>query len=56
MEEYKKNKKKTRQIKMKKYKKRLEVGETLEVFIKKVDTSTGKIYLTMNDERITTEI
>ena len=41
---------------MKKYKRRLEVGEALEVFIKKVDTSTGKIYLTMSDERITAEV
>lgn len=41
---------------MKKYGKRLNVGEILEVFVKKVDASTGKIYLTMNDERITTEI
>ena len=41
---------------MKKYKKRLVVGETLEVFIKKVDTSTGKIYLTMNDERVTAKV
>lgn len=41
---------------MKKYKKRLNVGETLDVFIKKVDTSTGKIYLTMTDEHITTEV
>jgi ribosomal protein S1 len=41
---------------MKKYRKRLNVGESLEVFIKKVDTSTGKIYLTMNDEHIATEV
>jgi ribosomal protein S1 len=41
---------------MKKYKKRLSVGEKVDVFIKKVDTSTGKIYLTMNDEHITTEV
>ena len=40
---------------MKKSGKRLVVGETLNVFIKKVDTSTGKIYLTMNDERVTAE-
>jgi transcriptional accessory protein Tex/SPT6 len=32
------------------------VGETLDVFIKKVDTSTGKIYLTMSDERVTAEV
>jgi ribosomal protein S1 len=41
---------------MKKYKKRLSVGETLDVFIKKVDTSTGKIYLTMTDEHIAAEV
>lgn len=41
---------------MKKYKRRLEVGEALDVFIKKVDTSTGKIYLTMTDERVTAEV
>jgi predicted RNA-binding protein with RPS1 domain len=41
---------------MKKYKRRLEVGEPLVVFIKKVDTSTGKIYLTMTDERVTSEV
>jgi predicted RNA-binding protein with RPS1 domain len=40
---------------MKKSGKRLNVGESIEVFIKKVDTSTGKIYLTMHDERITAE-
>lgn len=38
---------------MKKYRRRLEVGETFDVFIKKVDTSTGKIYLTMTDECVT---
>jgi len=41
---------------MKKYKRRLDVGETLDVFVKKVDISTSKIYLTMTDERITTKI
>jgi ribosomal protein S1 len=41
---------------MKKSGRRLNVGERLDVFIKKVDTSTGKIYLTLNDERITTEV
>jgi predicted RNA-binding protein with RPS1 domain len=40
---------------MRKNKKRLAVGETLEVFVKRVDASTGKIYLTMNDEHVTTE-
>jgi len=41
---------------MKKYNKRLNVGEKLNVFIKKVDVSTGKIYLTMNDERVTAKV
>lgn len=41
---------------MKKSGRRLNVGETLNIFIKKVDTSTGKIYLTMNDERVTAEV
>jgi ribosomal protein S1 len=40
---------------MKKSGRRLNVGETLEVFIKKVDTSTGKIYLTMYDEKVASE-
>ena len=35
---------------MKKTGKRLIVGEKLEIFIKKVDSSTGKIYLTLTDE------
>jgi ribosomal protein S1 len=41
---------------MKKSGRRLNVGETLNVFIKKVDTSTGKIYLTLTDERIAAEV
>lgn len=41
---------------MKKYRRRLNVGEAIEVFIKKVDTSTGKIYLTMSNEHVTTEV
>ena len=41
---------------MKKTGRRLNVGETLDVFIKKVDTSTGKIYLTLHDEQVTTEV
>jgi len=41
---------------MKKAGRRLNVGETLDVFIKKVDTSTGKIYLTLHDEQVTTEV
>lgn len=41
---------------MKKTGRRLNVGESIEVFIKRVDTSTGKIYLTLFDERVTTEI
>lgn len=41
---------------MRKSGKRLNVGETLNVFIKKVDTSTGKIYLTISDERVTAEV
>ena len=41
---------------MKKSGRRLNVGETLRVFVKKVDTSTGKIYLTLNDERVTAEV
>lgn len=41
---------------MKKARRRLSVGESLEVFIKKVDTSSGKIYLTLTDERIATEV
>ena len=41
---------------MKKYKRKLNVRESIDVFIKKVDASTGKIYLTMNDEHITTEV
>lgn len=40
---------------MKKSGKRLEVGESLDVFIKKVDTSTGKIYLTFNEEKTLAE-
>jgi len=40
---------------MKKASKRLVVGEQLEVFIKKVDVASGKIYLTMSDEHVTTE-
>jgi ribosomal protein S1 len=35
---------------MKKTGKRLIVGEKLEIFIKKVDSSTGKIYLTLTEE------
>lgn len=35
---------------MKKTGKRLSVGETFPVFVKKVDSSNGKIYLTLNDE------
>lgn len=34
---------------MKKFNKRLNVGETLNIFIKKIDTETCKIYLTMYD-------
>jgi len=41
---------------MKKSGRRLEVGESLNVFIKKVDTSTGKIYLTLTDERVTEKV
>ena len=41
---------------MKKTGKRLSVGETINVFIKKVDTTTGKIYLTANNECIATEV
>jgi len=40
---------------MKKSGKRLEVGETIEVFIKKVDTSNGKIYLTISEEKVIAE-
>lgn len=41
---------------MKKTEKRLNIGETFPVFIKKVDSSTGKIYLTLSDEHVTTKI
>jgi ribosomal protein S1 len=41
---------------MKKVKRKLSVGEILDVFIKKVDTSTGKIYLTLTDEHVTTTV
>jgi len=41
---------------MKKSGRRLNVGESLNIFIKRVDTSTGKIYLTLTDERIATEV
>jgi ribosomal protein S1 len=41
---------------MKKSGRRLNVGESLDVFIKKVDTSTGKIYLTLTDESIAAEV
>jgi ribosomal protein S1 len=41
---------------MKKSGRRLSVGEVLNVFIKRVDTSTGKIYLTLSDERVTAEV
>ena len=41
---------------MKKYKRRLEIGEAFDVFIKKVDTSTGKIYLTMTDEHVSSKV
>jgi predicted RNA-binding protein with RPS1 domain len=41
---------------MKKSGRRLSVGESLQVFIKRVDTSTGKIYLTLTDERVTAEV
>jgi ribosomal protein S1 len=37
---------------MKKVKRKVSVGEVLDVFIKKVDTSTGKIYLTITDEHV----
>lgn len=37
---------------MKKIRRKISVGESIEVFIKKVDTSTGKIYLTISDERV----
>lgn len=41
---------------MKKTGKRLNIGETFPIFIKKVDSSTGKIYLTLSDEHVTTEV
>lgn len=41
---------------MKKSGRRLAVGESLQVFIKRVDTSTGKIYLTLTDEHVTAEV
>lgn len=41
---------------MKKSGRRLNVGETLSVFIKRVDTSTGKIYLTLSNERVAAEV
>jgi ribosomal protein S1 len=41
---------------MKKSGRRLSVGEVIQVFIKRVDTSTGKIYLTLSDERIAAEV
>lgn len=40
---------------MKKTGKRLSVGETFPIFIKKVDSSTGKIYLTLNEESTVVE-
>lgn len=40
---------------MKKSGKRLNVGETMNVFIKKVDTTSGKIYLTLTDEAVSVE-
>lgn len=41
---------------MKKIKRKINVGENLDVFIKKVDTSTGKIYLTITDEHVTATV
>jgi ribosomal protein S1 len=41
---------------MKRTGKRLNVGESLIICIKKVDTSTGKIYLTLTDEQVTAEV
>lgn len=41
---------------MRKTGKRLNIGDRLEIFIKKVDSSTGKIYLTLTDEQVTTEL
>lgn len=41
---------------MKKSGRRLNVGEEMEIFIKRVDTTTGKIYLTLSDERIASEV
>ena len=40
---------------MKKSRKRLNVGENIEIFVKKVDIVSGKIYLTLTDELVTTE-
>ena len=41
---------------MKKSGKKLNVGEIMEIFIKKVDTSTGKIYLTLTSEQALSEM
>jgi ribosomal protein S1 len=39
---------------MKKTGKRLHIGETLEVYVKRVDSESGKIYLTHQDEEVST--